>query len=354
MRGLNFPIYKTKVDGLTKKFNLTTLEGRRDYFEAKAGLEIRQIKEFLREQTFIAYFLGKKNAGKGTYTQLFIEIFGEEKIAHVSVGDVVRAAHMLLAGEDQGLRQHLEKNYRGDLPLEEAVRSLLGRSAKKLLPTELILALIKWEVDKYPGRSIFIDGFPRSLDQISYSLFFRELIGHRDDPDFFILIDVPMAVIDERLKSRVVCPKCHTPRSTKLAVTKEIGYDKKTGEFYLMCDNPKCHLERMVAKEGDELGIETIRARLEADEELIKKAFTLSGVPKVLLRNSIPAVEAETAVDSYEITPEYVLKYDEKSDKVVVEEKPWIFRDDEGADSCSLLPAPATVSLIHQMADILG
>jgi len=354
MRSRSFPVHKTKVEGLTKKFDLASLEGRRAYFEAKAGFEISKIREFLKSGTFISYLLGKKNAGKGTYTKLFIEIFGEERIAHVSVGDVVRDAHALLEGEDQALRRYLERNYRGYVSITEAVSGLLGRSASKLLPTELILTLIKWEVDKHPGKSIFIDGFPRSLDQVSYSLFFRELIGHRDDPDFFVLIDVPMAVIDERIKYRVVCPRCHTPRNIKLLATKEVGYDKRRGEFYLKCDNPACHLERMVAKEGDELGIEAIRDRLEADEELIERAFSLHGVPKVLLRNSVPVAEAEKIVDSYEITPEYVFRYDESADKVVVSEKPWIIKDDGGVDSYSLMPPAVVVSMIRQIADILG
>ena len=74
-------------------------------------------------------------------------------------------------------------------------------------------------------KALFIDGFPRDLDQVSYSLFFRDLIGYRADPDIFILIDVPNSVIDERIKYRVVCPKCHTPRNLKLLATKQVEYD---------------------------------------------------------------------------------------------------------------------------------
>jgi hypothetical protein len=44
----------------------------------------------------------------------------------------------------------------------------------------------------------------------------------------------------------------------------------------------------MKTKEGDEHGIEPIRERLNKDELLIKQAYTLQGIPKVLLRNSIP------------------------------------------------------------------
>jgi len=34
--------------------------------------------------------IGKKNSGKGTYSQIFTEIFGADKVALVSIGDIVR------------------------------------------------------------------------------------------------------------------------------------------------------------------------------------------------------------------------------------------------------------------------
>ena len=56
-----FPIIKTKVPNVTKKFDLTDPKERQEYFEAKAGPEIAKIKKYLEENTFIAYLLGKKN-----------------------------------------------------------------------------------------------------------------------------------------------------------------------------------------------------------------------------------------------------------------------------------------------------
>ena len=40
----HFPITKTKVPGVTKKFDLTNLTERKEYFETKAGPEIKKIK----------------------------------------------------------------------------------------------------------------------------------------------------------------------------------------------------------------------------------------------------------------------------------------------------------------------
>ena len=171
---------------------------------------------------------------------------------------------------------------------------------------------------------------------------------------------MPTTVIDERVKFRVICPVCNTPRNVKLLATKNVEYDKATGKFNLLCDNASCSSvqsgkpARMVTKEGDEQGIEPIRARLEKDGMLIQEAFKLQGIPKVLLRNAIPTDQTKDMTDDYEVTPEYVYKYNEAENKVEVSEKPWEVKDDEGVLSNSLMPPPVVVSLIKQLVQALG
>ncbi len=359
----DFPIFKIKADGESKKFDLNGVAGRKKYFEFKAGKEIEKIKKYLNEgKTFIAYLLGKKNSGKGTYSKLFMEAVGGNlpaggagKISHVAVGDIVRDVHLGLkdASKKQELTNFLKKNHRGFHSVEEVDRIIEGRSQSTLVPTELILALLKYEISKRPRQAIFIDGFPRGFDQINYAIFLRELLGYRDDPDFFVFISVPNSVIEERIKTRVICPICKTPRSTRLAITSEIGYDESKKKFYLLCDNPPCNKARMVAKEGDELGIGPIRERLETDDKIFKQLLGLHGVPKIYLRNSIPVHKAKEYVDDYEITPAYNFEFDPTSQKVKVIESPWVVRDDEGVPSYSLLPAPVAVGLIKQIARTL-
>lgn len=350
----DFPYFKTKVPGVTKKFDLADPAGRQEYFQAKAGAEIAQLKKYLAKKTFVAYFLGKKNSGKGTYSKLMKEVFGEDKFSHISVGDIVRAVHAAMADEKKKaeLLKFLEKNYRGYISIEDAIKALLSRDTKSLLPTEFILALIKYEISRLPKKSLFIDGFPRELDQVSYALFLSDLIDYRSDQDIFVAISIPEAVIDERMKYRVICPICHTPRNLKLFATKVVGYDKKTKQFYLKCDTPGCQGARLGAKEGDNLGIETIRQRLELDEKLIAKTFSLHGVPKILLRNSVPVALAKKYVDDYEITPEYVYELGPDG-KVKVKEKSWIVKDDEGQAVYSLLAPPVALSLIKQLAKVV-
>ncbi len=350
----NFPIFKTKVKGVTKRFNLSDPKERNKYFEAKAGKEIGQLKEYLKKNTFVAFLLGKKNSGKGTYSKLMKEIFGEDKIAHLSVGDIVRDAHAALddKAKKKALMEYLQKNYRGYISIDEAIAALLGRSTKTLLPTEFILSLIKMEIEKMPRQAIFIDGFPRELDQVGYSLFLRDLINFREDPDIFVAISIPESVIDERMKYRKICPVCHTPRNLKLFPTNKVGLDNDEKEFYLICDDRKCIGARMVGKEGDELGIEAIRERLELDDKLIEKAFSLHGIPKILLRNSIPVKLAKEYVDDYELTPEYYYELNDDG-SVKVLERPWAIKDDEGVESYSLLAPPVALALVKQLAEIL-
>ncbi|MFH1451244.1 MAG: nucleoside monophosphate kinase [bacterium] len=352
---MQFPIFKTKLENETRKFNLTDPKEKEEYFELKAGEEIRRLKSYLDKNTFIVYLLGKKSSGKGTYSKMLAEIIGPEKIEHFSVGDMVRAIDEELADETkkEELYDFLRANYRGFMPLEEIIAALENRSTKVLLPTELILVLIEREIARRPKKTLFIDGFPRDLDQVSYSLFFRQLIGYRDDKDVFVMISLPEKVIDERIKWRKICPACKTSRNLKLLPTSKIGYDEDKKEFYLICDNPACQEVRMVQKEGDELGIEPIKERLATDGRLIEKSFSLHGIPKILLRNSVPVEQASEFVDDYEITPEYVMEWDEKEKKVNVTERPWVIKDDDGIDSCSLLAPAVVVSLIKQLAEIL-
>ncbi len=347
---MNFPIEKTKM-GNDRKFNLSDPKEREEYFKLKCGVEIEKLKGYLNNgHTFIAYLLGKKNSGKGTYSKMFSEVIGGDKIEHLSIGDMIRTIdeEMKDPQKKEELVKFLEKNYRGFYALEDIVKSLENRDTKSLLPDEIILALVKREITKRKGKVILLDGFPRNLDQVSFSLFFRDLVGYRDDPDVFILIDVPMNIINERIKWRRVCPKCNTSRSLKLLPTSKIGHDDDG--FYLICDEAGCDGGKMVTKEGDEKGIEPIKERLLMDEEILKKAYSLYGVSKVLLRNAIPADVACEYVDDYEMTPEYSFEIVDGEIKTI--EKPWIVADDDGIQCVSLQAAPVVVSMIKQLVEI--
>ncbi|OGM10679.1 hypothetical protein A2159_02495 [Candidatus Woesebacteria bacterium RBG_13_34_9] len=358
MKNLEFPIIGTKVKGLNKRFDINSFDGRKAYFEAKVGDEIKHIKKYLNDgNTFVAYMLGKKNSGKGTYTKIISEIFGQDRIAHISVGDLIREIDDWNTFKGSSRFKRMKSYYRGYISWDEAVDAHMGRSTSKLLPTEFILALLKAHIDDLKGKCLFLDGLPRNLDQVSYSLYFRDLINYRDDPDLFVLIDIPESVIEERMKYRVVCPTCNTSRNIRLLPTSIIKYDAKAKNFYLVCDNPVCkdrNKAKMVAKEGDDKGLSPIRERLDRDEELLRTSLNLYGVPKIYLRNHVPVTEAKKYFDSYELTPKYSYVFDKKTKKVKVKEDSWIVKDDNRVDCFSLLAPPVVVSLIKQLTEVLS
>jgi glutaredoxin-related protein len=137
---MDFPIFKTKIEGRGKKFNLTDPKDRKDYFYYKAGSEIEKLKEYVKDNTFIVYLLGKKNSGKGTYSKMLAELLGADKLEHFSVGDMIRAISRDIQdpAKKQELAAYLEKNYRGWTPLDKLIPVIEGRDTKTLMPTELI------------------------------------------------------------------------------------------------------------------------------------------------------------------------------------------------------------------------
>jgi adenylate kinase family enzyme len=355
-KSFNFPVFKTKIEGKADSFSLDDPIERKKYFEYKAGEEIEKIREFLRHGSFLAFLLGPKNSGKGTYSKLFAEAVGSDRIMHLSVGDLVRNVHEKVKTDEEKakLREFLQENYRGPLSVDDALQALFNRDTKTLLPDEFILALLKREIAGADKKAIFVDGFPRNLDQVSYSLYFRALMDYQDNPDFFVFIDVPENIIHERIQARVICPICNVPRSLKLLKTKEVGYDEGTKEFYLMCDNPSCKNARMVKKEGDELGIEPIRDRIELDKKVMSTLLDMHGVPKIYLRNAVPVAMASENIDDYELTPMYKYAFNEGTKSVETSTEPWPVNDDEGVSSYSLLPAAVVVGLIKQVSKTLG
>ncbi len=351
---LNIPLFSTKTKNLNQKFDLSDPGQRQIYFRKKAGQEIEQIKTFLDNHTFVAIMLGKKGAGKGTCSGLLTEILGDDKVAQISVGDITRSVFKEIQSKKglSSLKSYLAKNYRGYISINETIDIFLNKTQDKLFPTEFILSLVIREIEKMPKKALFIDGFPRNVDQISYSLYLRQIINFRNDPDFMVFIDVPESVIDARIKTRVICPKCQTSRNLSLNPSGKVGYDKKTSEYYLICNKPGCDGGKMIGKEGDSLGIKAIKNRLDLDGQLMDLAQNIHGLPKIFLRNSIPTNKTKKLFDEYEITPKFYYQK-QKNGQIKTLQKPWIFKDDQGIDSISLMAPAVTISFLRQLAKIL-
>ena len=357
---MDFPIFNSKELSNGKVYNLNNPEDRQEYFHVKLGKKVYEVKEFLEKKPFVGYMLAKKMTGKGTYAKMFEEILGPERFAHVSVGDVVRDVHEILIdtanpAKQKDLIKYLEKNYRGFLPIDDALEALKNRSQGKIsIPTEFILVLLKREIDNIGRKALFIDGLPRNTDQIPYSLCFRNLINFGDCPDFFVLIEIPLEMIEGRMKHRLVCPICHTSRGLTYNPTKFVGYDNETKGFYLICDNSNCNgynKVRYVEKEGDSSGIGSIRERIDLDEKLMRVAVKLYGIPKVIIRNSVPAEIAHQYLEDYEFQPAFSYSYE--NGEIEVSRKPWEFKDDNGVVSNTMLAATYVLNMFSQIHQIL-
>ncbi|OGC68671.1 hypothetical protein A2415_02370 [candidate division WWE3 bacterium RIFOXYC1_FULL_39_7] len=354
---MKFDYYNSKILSNGKTYVLTDPARRRLYFEAKLGSKIDEVKEYLDHNSFVGYLLAKKQAGKGMYSKMVEEILGSERFAHISVGDVVRSFHEKLNKDEDvsDVLEYLKLNYRGFMSIDESISALRSRTTDKVsVPAELILTLLKMEIDKIGKKGLFIDGLPRTLDQISYSLYFRDLINYRDDPDFFVLINIPLELIDIRMKSRVVCPICQTSRNTKLSPTSILSYDSSAKQVKLLCDNSTCSgygKAQYVIKEGDASGILSISERLKTDEELMQKALNLHGIPKILIESAIPVEVSSDYLEDYEIQPayEYEISGEVGKEKVISKTAPLTFKNDSGDDCHTMYAATYVVNIFDQL-----
>src|SRR5580765_7837669 len=127
---------------------------------------------------------GAPGVGKGTQAVALQERVG---VPHVSTGDMLRAA--IRAGSPQG----------------EKARAIV--ESGRLVPDELISEMVGDRLQSEDvAKGFILDGFPRTVGQAEY------LDGALRDQgkalDAVINLDVPAAVVAERLAGRRVCPSC--------------------------------------------------------------------------------------------------------------------------------------------------
>lgn len=149
-----------------------------------------------------------------------------------------------------------------------------------------------------------------------------------------------------------MCPNCQSPRNLKFLPTDYVGYDDISEEFFLMCDNESCSQTRMISKDGDKDGIESIRERLNLDAELIQRIKLLHGVKKINLNSTIPVTESPVFCDQYELTKEYQY-YKEVDGTIKTTEKNFSFPDDEGIEVNTLLAPAVVVQFLHKLSEVL-
>jgi len=158
--------------------------------------------------------LGPPGSGKGTQAKRLVE---ELKIAHISTGDLLREA--VKAQSELGARS---KEY---------------MDAGKLVPDELVIALVREKVSSLDGGFV-LDGFPRTIEQA------KELESITP-VDAVIDLEVDLDLLVERLTKRRSCRECGAVYHLMFNPPKEEGKcDRCGGELYQRSDDTEATVKQ--------------------------------------------------------------------------------------------------------------
>lgn len=93
----------------------------------------------------VIFIIGPPGSGKGTHCKLLTQIYPE--FHHISIGDLVRAKSII------------------DTEFSKMANQLIKDG--KLLPSEIVIQLIKDEMNNNHNKSVFLlDGYPRNKENI--------------------------------------------------------------------------------------------------------------------------------------------------------------------------------------------
>jgi adenylate kinase len=190
--------------------------------------------------------LGAPGAGKGTQAQRLATRFG---IPQISTGDMLRTAR------------------REGTPLGKQAEQYMNSG--QLVPDSVVIGLVEERLERPDARAGFIlDGFPRTLPQAKALDESLKKMGRA--PLRVVDVQVPRAMLVERLGGRRSCPKCGASYHVKFTPPQTTG----------ICDN--CHGELITRKDDLPETIETRQAVYERDTapliEHYRKAGLLSTV----------------------------------------------------------------------------
>ena len=168
----------------------------------------------------IVILLGAPGSGKGTVAGELAA--SNSNLKHVSSGDLLRGA--VAKGTEAG---------------NEAKGFM---EAGKLVPDALIARMIKDVVAETTGDvTMLLDGFPRNLAQ-------AEILAEMGAPiRSAVLVDVPDAIIQDRIAGRRTCPKCKAGYHVKNLPPKVEGVCDHCGEKLVIRkdDNPDTVKDRL-------------------------------------------------------------------------------------------------------------
>ncbi|KAJ3016757.1 hypothetical protein HKX48_003888 [Thoreauomyces humboldtii] len=186
--------------------------------------------------------MGSPGAGKGTQTKRLRYKFDFKA---VSSGDLLRQS--ILDGA----------------PLGVQAQAIIEEGG--LVPDDMIVELILFELDKFKNQSWMLDGFPRTLAQAK--VLDAHLKEHHQPLDLVIDLDVPENVILQRIIDRWIHPPSGRTYNMSYNPPMIEGFDDETGD--------------PLAKRPDD-NVETFKARLDKYHELTKPLLDYYGSQGVL------------------------------------------------------------------------
>src|SRR5215472_8786680 len=123
--------------------------------------------------------MGVQGCGKGTQAKLLKEAFD---LVHISIGDI--------------FRWHIQSRTK----LGARIKRIMAEG--QLVPDDVVEEVVKQRLEQHDWNYGFVlDGFPRNARQAAFFL-------ESYDIDAVLLIEVPDAVVRERILNRRLCPKC--------------------------------------------------------------------------------------------------------------------------------------------------
>ncbi|MBQ3288202.1 MAG: adenylate kinase [Kiritimatiellae bacterium] len=169
----------------------------------------------------IVILLGAPGSGKGTIAgRLAAE---DASMKHVSSGDLLRGA--VAKGTEAGVE----------------AKGFMDRG--ELVPDALIARMIKDVIAETQGDvTMLLDGFPRNVAQ-------AEILAATGAPiRSVVLVDVPDAVIADRIAGRRTCPNCKAGYHVKALPPKVEGVCDRCGAALVIRkdDNPETVKDRLV------------------------------------------------------------------------------------------------------------
>jgi adenylate kinase len=123
--------------------------------------------------------MGVQGCGKGTQARLLKEALD---LVHISVGDI--------------FRWHIQSHTK----VGARIKRIMAEG--QLVPDDVVEEVVSKRLEQHDWNYVFIlDGFPRNSRQAAFFL-------ESYDIDAVLLIEVPDAVVQQRILNRRLCPKC--------------------------------------------------------------------------------------------------------------------------------------------------